>query len=220
MEQTAQIQSEASCRRPGSRMVLAHRRSLPCSVISRAWSLLCAWTPKPTNHSLPMTLDVVLSDLGWSFDPEQMESPGLPLPDLGPIEGLATVGLASDRDQATDAWRAGYRSLVLRSESPAALVAALHAAASGLWVLSPELAGSLSASVASDVDWQFEELTDREHQVLALLAEGLTNRAIAHRLEISEHTVKFHVNSILGKLGAESRTDAVVRATRAGLILL
>ena len=56
--------------------------------------------------------------------------------------------------------------------------------------------------------------------MLQLLAEGMTNRAIAQRLEISEHTVKFHVNAILGKLGAQSRTDAVVRATRLGVILL
>ena len=57
-------------------------------------------------------------------------------------------------------------------------------------------------------------------EVLALLAEGLPNKTIAHRLNISEHTVKFHVNAIMGKLGAQSRTEAVVRATRLGLILL
>jgi DNA-binding NarL/FixJ family response regulator len=57
-------------------------------------------------------------------------------------------------------------------------------------------------------------------EVLQLLAEGLPNKTIAYRLGISEHTVKFHVNAILGKLGAQSRTEAVVRATRLGLILL
>jgi DNA-binding NarL/FixJ family response regulator len=56
--------------------------------------------------------------------------------------------------------------------------------------------------------------------VLQLLAEGLPNKVIAARLDISEHTVKFHINSIMGKLGAQSRTDAVMRATRSGLILL
>ena len=65
-----------------------------------------------------------------------------------------------------------------------------------------------------------EALTDREIQVLQLIAEGLANRAIAHRLGISEHTVKFHVNSILDKLRVQSRTEAVVKATRAGLILI
>ena len=53
-----------------------------------------------------------------------------------------------------------------------------------------------------------------------MLAAGLTNRAIAQELGISEHTVKFHVNAILGKLGAQSRTEAVVQALRDGLLLL
>jgi DNA-binding NarL/FixJ family response regulator len=65
-----------------------------------------------------------------------------------------------------------------------------------------------------------EDLTPRENDVLQLLAEGLANKAIARRLDISEHTVKFHVNAIMSKLGASSRTQAVVRATRAGLIVL
>ena len=65
-----------------------------------------------------------------------------------------------------------------------------------------------------------EELTPRELQVLRLLADGLPNKAIAQRLAISEHTVKFHVNAIMGKLGVDSRTEAVVHATRLGLILL
>jgi DNA-binding NarL/FixJ family response regulator len=65
-----------------------------------------------------------------------------------------------------------------------------------------------------------EDLTPRELEVLGLLAEGLPNKAIGLRLGISEHTVKFHVNAVLGKLGAQSRTEAVVRATRLGLILL
>ena len=60
-------------------------------------------------------------------------------------------------------------------------------------------------------------MTPRELEVLQLLAEGLPNKAIAHRLGISEHTIKFHVNAIFGKLGAQSRTEAMVRATRLGL---
>jgi DNA-binding NarL/FixJ family response regulator len=65
-----------------------------------------------------------------------------------------------------------------------------------------------------------ETLTPRELQVLELLAEGLPNKAIAARLEISDQTVKFHVSSICGKLGAANRTDAVRRAVRRGLIAL
>jgi DNA-binding NarL/FixJ family response regulator len=65
-----------------------------------------------------------------------------------------------------------------------------------------------------------EPLTPREIQVLELLAEGLPNKAIAERLGISDQTVKFHVASISGKLGAANRTDAVRRAVRRGLITL
>jgi DNA-binding NarL/FixJ family response regulator len=65
-----------------------------------------------------------------------------------------------------------------------------------------------------------EHLTPRELEVLEVLAEGLSNRAIAQRLSISEHTVKFHVASIFAKLGAENRTDAVLRGVRQGLITL
>jgi DNA-binding NarL/FixJ family response regulator len=72
-----------------------------------------------------------------------------------------------------------------------------------------------------DDDTRFEEpLTPREIQVLELLAEGLPNKAIADRLHISDQTVKFHVSSISGKLGAANRTDAVRRAVRRGLITL
>ena len=65
-----------------------------------------------------------------------------------------------------------------------------------------------------------EPLTSREIQVLQLLAEGLPNKAIASRLGISDQTVKFHVASVSGKLGAANRTDAVRRAVRRGLIAL
>ena len=65
-----------------------------------------------------------------------------------------------------------------------------------------------------------ESLTAREHEVLALLAEGLPNKAIAHALGISDQTVKFHVAAIIGKLGASNRTDAVRRAIRRGLVAI
>ena len=73
---------------------------------------------------------------------------------------------------------------------------------------------------ASDEEGFDEPLTPREVQVLELLAEGLPNKAIAARLQISDQTVKFHVSSISGKLGAKNRTDAVRRAVRRGLITL
>jgi two-component system nitrate/nitrite response regulator NarL len=63
------------------------------------------------------------------------------------------------------------------------------------------------------------ELTPREQEVLGLLSEGLSNKLIAARLGISEHTAKFHVNALLEKLGAETRTEAVVTAARRGLLM-
>jgi DNA-binding NarL/FixJ family response regulator len=77
-----------------------------------------------------------------------------------------------------------------------------------------------SLDVASDEGPPVEPLTGRETQVLELMAEGLPNKAIAVELGISDQTVKFHVSSIAGKLGASNRTDAVRRAVRRGLIAL
>ena len=74
--------------------------------------------------------------------------------------------------------------------------------------------------VAADDDPAPEALTPREVQVLELVAEGLPNKTIADRLKISDQTVKFHIASISGKLGAANRTDAVRRAVRRGLITL
>ena len=113
----------------------------------------------------------------------------------------------------------GATSFLRRDVGPEPLAAALAAAARGFVVLAPGFSVSLLPE-AGDLAPPAEELTPRELQVLQLLAEGLPNRGIAQALGISEHTVKYHVNAILGKLGAQSRTEAVVRATRLGLIVL
>ena len=89
---------------------------------------------------------------------------------------------------------------------------ASHVEADGI-VIAPEPA-------RNRVDGEIEMLTPREVQVLELLAEGLSNKAIAARLAISDQTVKFHVSAICGKFGAANRTDAVRRAVRRGLITL
>jgi DNA-binding CsgD family transcriptional regulator len=74
--------------------------------------------------------------------------------------------------------------------------------------------------VSRDDDVLIEALTDRETEVLELLADGLSNKAIGARLGISDQTVKFHVASIAGKLGARNRTEAVRLAARRGLLSL
>ena len=78
----------------------------------------------------------------------------------------------------------------------------------------------LIAAAIDDDDDLVEALTQRETEVLTLLADGLPNKAIARRLEISDETVKFHLGSIFGKLGASNRTDAVRQALRRGLVPL
>ncbi|HET9553953.1 MAG TPA: LuxR C-terminal-related transcriptional regulator, partial [Anaeromyxobacteraceae bacterium] len=107
--------------------------------------------------------------------------------------------------------------LVDRGARGPALAAALRAAAEGLLVLEPSLAGGWLRAPAPAAG---EPLTPREREVLSLLAEGLGNKAIAARLGVSDHTAKFHVNAILGKLGAATRAEAIVVAARRGLVLL
>lgn len=128
------------------------------------------------------------------------------------------VALVSDEAGAADALRAGARAVLLRGAAPDAVAAALRAAARGLTVLDPSLADTFLRAPEHSAGAQ--PLTAREREVLALLAEGLANKAIASQLRISEHTAKFHVNSILGKLGASSRAEAIVRAARLGLVVL
>ncbi len=103
-----------------------------------------------------------------------------------------------------------------RNSSPEALAAALVALSHGLQVLDPALSGE-PGLLAPGLE-AVSPLTPRENDVLRLLAEGLPNKGVASRLEVSEHTVKFHVNSIMGKLNAQNRTEAVTLATRLGLL--
>lgn len=104
------------------------------------------------------------------------------------------------------------------------LQAAVAAVALGLIVLPPplldRLAGQRPGMAEPLAEPLAESLTAREREVLELLSAGLSNKLIARTLQISEHTVKFHVSSIYAKLGASSRTDAVSRGARYGLITL
>jgi DNA-binding NarL/FixJ family response regulator len=150
------------------------------------------------------------------------------------LESLLASGLASDVSvvifgdgitpaASADALRAGIRAALPGDISPDQLVAALEAVANGLLVLHPSHANeTLPAGSAPSraLDELAESLTRRELEVLQMLAAGLSNKEIAARLNISEHTVKFHVASILGKLGAASRTEAVSLGIRRGLVLL
>jgi two-component system nitrate/nitrite response regulator NarL len=141
----------------------------------------------------------------------------------------ALVAVTDDpRAAATLAGRAARSWGVVPTDgSRADLRAAVAAVARGFAVLPAALAARLlprasgpPPAAGSPPDGAVEPLTPREREVLDLLAQGLTNRRIAERLGISEHTAKFHVAAICGKLGAATRAEAVTRGLRGGLITL
>ncbi|HKV63458.1 MAG TPA: response regulator transcription factor [Candidatus Acidoferrum sp.] len=149
---------------------------------------------------------------------------------LGSLEGAevaqehAVIVLSEEPNSAglSRALRAGVRAVLPRDVTPEQLRAALEATAAGLVVVHPsDLDNALpAANVPTATAELLEPLTRREREVLQMLATGLVNKEIAARLSISDHTVKFHVASILGKLGASTRTEAVSAGIRRGLIML
>jgi DNA-binding NarL/FixJ family response regulator len=122
----------------------------------------------------------------------------------------------------TEALRLGVRGLLPRDASAVEILAAVEAAASGMAVLDPRELESLLAgsAVPAQANGETPVLTARELEVLRMMAEGAANKTIAWKLSISEHTAKFHVASILTKLNASTRTEAVTMGIRRGLILL
>ncbi|MBD1873845.1 response regulator transcription factor [Nodosilinea sp. FACHB-131] len=150
------------------------------------------------------------------------------LPDLDLVNDLAMPVVA-----LIDAWsdvallellQSGRVGLLPGQASGAEIVAALEAAVAGLVVIHPALldglltlTGSLQTTAPPS---QTEALTPREVEVLTMLAEGLSNKAIARRLHLSEHTIKYHTSAIFAKLNVSSRTEAAIAGARAGFILL
>jgi DNA-binding NarL/FixJ family response regulator len=130
----------------------------------------------------------------------------------------------ADSDWILDALPGDAIAILPRDAMPGEIVASIEAAAAGLYVLSPEILGRLLAGrkpprqTASGTP--FETLTLREIEVLSMLAEGLGNKEIARQLDISDNTVKFHLSSIFGKLGATNRTEAVMFGMRHGFIMV
>ncbi len=130
-------------------------------------------------------------------------------------------------DRPGPAWisralRSGVRGILSNSSTGEQVIAAVRAVAHGLVILHPEelriaLPDRRSGAVRETLQ---EPLTPRETDVLRHIADGLSNKEIADRLAISEHTVKFHVASIMSKLDATSRTEAVTAAIRLGLLMI
>jgi DNA-binding NarL/FixJ family response regulator len=127
----------------------------------------------------------------------------------------APAVLLSDEPLTARLLRLGVHAILPREAAAEQIVAALYAASAGLIAVPAETSSQIVPAAAESV---IENLTPREMETLEMLAEGLSNKQIAARLSISEHTAKFHVNSILGKLDAATRTEAVMRGIRTGLL--
>lgn len=157
--------------------------------------------------------DVILCDAGG--DPAGVAEQVATLRTLGP----PVLALVSTPADAAAALGAGARGVLPRDVGGERLAAGLMAAASDLVVLGPAFAAAARPVRTRESAAWAEALTRRELEVLQLLAEGLSNKGIASRLGLSEHTVNVHVDAILGKLDAHSRTEAVARAARLGLVV-
>jgi NarL family two-component system response regulator YdfI len=150
------------------------------------------------------------------------------LRDLSPVSASdAAIVLLTELGDARSIsrlLRSGIRAILSRESQPEDVLSAIYVAYDGMVLLSTPAAENLAAVYGDQPlegeDELSEEITSRETEVLRMLAEGLVNKDIAVHLGISEHTVKFHISSILDKLGASTRTEAVTLGIRRGLIPL
>ena len=163
------------------------------------------------RHASELAAEVIVVD--WDQEPTQE------LIEFA-AESAPVIVLAADPQPPWlgEALRAGIRGVLPRDASMPEIAAAIEAAAAGLVVLHPEAIDA--AAVRTSAIPQGDPLSPREIEVLRLVADGSSNKMIAWKLSISEHTVKFHLNSILSKMRAGSRTEAVMLGLRRGLIPL
>jgi two-component system, NarL family, response regulator YdfI len=141
-----------------------------------------------------------------------------------PLPAIIVLTRAAQRRELAQLLALGIRGILPYSASPSEIVAAIHAVAAGLSVFHADFQHDLfeeSLGSRADMDGKpFEPLTPREQEVLALLSQGFSNKAIAAHLHLSEHTIKFHMGAIFEKLNASSRTEAVAIGIRQGLVML
>ena len=174
----------------------------------------------PNDHAWPANLakaelDVVLAEV---CD----HGGGLGVAERAGAPKLVLLGDGFTRTELLRTFGGRLAGLLPRSASGRQICAALEAATFDLitftadeWkIVAPE------ADFDDEQEAAIEALTPREAEVLALMAKGLSNKAIADRLKISEHTAKFHVSSILAKLGASTRTEAVTRGLKDGMLII
>ena len=165
--------------------------------------------------------DILLVD--GMHDALEAERGGMAIADITAQAPVVLLADQPDQARVAQAFRNGVRAVLPREISTPQLQAALQAVAAGLIIMHPAEVGTLltsHASSAAEIPPLAEPLTKRESEVLQMLGSGLGNKEIAARLAISDHTAKFHVASILGKLGASTRAEAVAIGIRRGLLLL
>lgn len=137
--------------------------------------------------------------------------------DASPTTGILVFSAYDTDERVFGAIRAGAKGYLLKGASGDEIVAAVHAIHAGESYLEPRIAAKLVAEVSAPHRFA-GLLTERQRAVLRLIAAGLSNKQIARSLAISERTVKFHVTSILSKLQAENRAQAVATAVQRGLL--
>jgi DNA-binding NarL/FixJ family response regulator len=137
-----------------------------------------------------------------------------------PSTGILVLTMYEDDDSVFAAMRAGARGYLLKGVDQVEVLRAIHAVSSGEAIFSPSIARRLIqyfSILEKTTTPIFPELTEREREVLVLLAQGQTNTAIAEKLVISSKTVRNHVSTIFSKLQVASRAEAIIRAREAGL---
>jgi two-component system, NarL family, response regulator YdfI len=195
------------------RVLVSSRSSLVENAIRSVPSLQFAGTIDPYHAPTELAGDVLLIEATNANDHDWPALADLPIP---------VVLLSDPADSAliSSALRSGIRGAISWDATPQEIESAVHAVNAGLVVTTPGSIAELLQDPQVLAEELAEPLSGRELQVLDLLAEGLSNKQLAHRLNISEHTVKTHVASIFAKLGASSRTEAVSQAIRKGLVML
>jgi NarL family two-component system response regulator LiaR len=157
-------------------------------------------------------MDLVMPRLGGVAAIERLRALG------SPTRAIVLTSFL-DEDKVLPAVRAGAAGYLLKDVEPAELVHAIRTVDAGEALLHPAVAARVLRELAADDDRarRHELLTPREREVLALLARGRANKAIAYELGVAEKTVKTHVGNILGKLGLSDRTQAALYAVREGI---
>ena len=209
------VSANSAVSRSGLESIVRNSALLELSGSFAAWSQL-------GSRRSELQPDVILAELSRdeleSFD--RLQAPRSLSPSI-PIVALM--------DRAEPTWtaralRRGVKGILPRDASSVAILWAIQAANAGLFLFDEDTTQQLTSRFGSETLPEraalAEELTEREIEILRKLAEGLGNKQIASTLAISEHTVKFHISSILDKLGASSRTEAVTIGIRTGLVLL